>query len=400
VSDKAGDTEASPFGRVVHYYRRALAPPGSEDDGLTAAVWRWACDLAAAGVPVALAFDPAIKGRQPASAGIEMVPVRHWGAWRLRVPMGLPRELRAGDLLVLHWGHVVHNVVAGWAARRAQVPYVVVPHGAYARRARARRAWLKVPFYLAFEHRLLRGSIAAHVFFAPEAEDVAELAPTMRFVVAPTATDLRTDTRWDGGTGGYVSWIGRYDIAHKGLDILLEAVAGISVDRRPRLRLHGVDSVDRRQDVAALAEALGVTSYVDVGGPVYGTDKDSFLTGAITYVHPSRWESHSGALVENLALGVPTVVSATMPVASLLGDADAAVVVGPGPAALAAGIDEARRRANSLSAAGRRFVAEYLAAESVTTSWLTQVRALLLQPRPRARDGPRPWAYRQARSFR
>ena len=54
---------------------------------------------------------------------------------------------------------------------------------------------------------------------------------------------------WDGGSGGYVLWLGRFDPEHKGLDLLLQALALLPSRERPTLRIHGPDWRGRKQKV-------------------------------------------------------------------------------------------------------------------------------------------------------
>ena len=89
-------------------------------------------------------------------------------------------------------------------------------------------------------------------YFDSEAGDAAEVAPNARWLVAPTGCNLPAE-RWDGGTGGYLAWVGRYDIRTKGLDLLVQAMTRLPTpDRRP-LRLHGKRSEDSAGDIASIA---------------------------------------------------------------------------------------------------------------------------------------------------
>jgi glycosyltransferase involved in cell wall biosynthesis len=187
------------------------------------------------------------------------------------------------------------------------------------------------------ERRLLEGAAAVHLFFPSEASALMALAPAARVVVAPTGIAI-PDERWRGG-GGYLAWIGRYDPTHKGLDLLVEALASLPPDRRPRVRLRGYDyrhGLDRLRSLVAAQP--GLTGWIDVGGPISGRAKREFLLDADGYLLPSRWESHSVALLEALALGMPSLVSGTLHVAADLRRHQAAVLTMPDVEDLAQGL--------------------------------------------------------------
>ena len=357
--------------RLVHYYPRALAGDG----GPTRAVWNWASAAYNAGCDVAGIYDADLERQSPLrNPAIPVIPLKHAGAGRIRMPRRLATALAADDVLVLHSTYIPSNVVAARIAHRRGVPYIVMPHGGYDRRARDRRphrkrAWLPV------ERAYLERSLAVHVFFDSEMPDAAELAPNARWLVAPTGFELPAD-RWDGGTGGYLAWIGRYDIKHKGLDLLVSAMSRLAVpDRRP-LRLHGKRSENGAEDIERIAQASGVTDAVTVGGQLDGSDKADFLRRAVAYVHPSRWEAYSLALVEALAYGIPTVVSASCSIAQRLQAAEAAVIVDPTPEGIASGISAILRSPQRYSERAVEFVRTGLTWPAIMEDYLLQIENL------------------------
>jgi glycosyltransferase involved in cell wall biosynthesis len=225
---------------------------------------------------------------------------------------------------VLHEGWVPSNLVAANAACRAGVPYVVMPHGVY------EPAWtnyLKGPRWLRrrAERRMLERAAAVHVFFDSEIADITALAPHASFATVPTGFDVPAD-HWHGG-GGYIGWVGRVDPFHKGLDLLVGAIAQLDPRARPTVHIRGYNYKGGIERLRAVIDAHRVGRWVRIGGPIAGDEKHRFLQEADGYVHPSRWECHSIALLENLALGVPCLVSNAIHIARTLAEASAAVLV-------------------------------------------------------------------------
>ena len=79
-------------------------------------------------------------------AGVELLPLAAAPA-DLAMPGSLGRAFDGADVVVLHGGWDVRNTAAAAAARRAKVPYLVTPHGAYypqvfdRRKILLKRAW-------------------------------------------------------------------------------------------------------------------------------------------------------------------------------------------------------------------------------------------------------------------
>lgn len=324
--------------RIVHYY-----PGATGDSGVTFALWTWARAQAVSGSEVCVLHAPAAHPTNVVSfvskercPGLSSRWVPHCGGHRLTIrPVALDRYLGRNDLLVLHEGWVPCNLVAAAAARRARVPYIVMPHGVY---ESAWTTYLNPPRWL--RHRLERGLLeraaAVHVFFDSEIADIATLAPKASFITVPTGFDLPNE-RWTGG-GGYLGWIGRIDPFHKGLDALVGAIAELPADQRPILRIRGYDYRDGIARLQRLIEKQDLARWVRLEGMIAGADKTRFLQQAEGYIHPSRWESHSIALLENLALGVPCIVSKAIHIAQTLERWSAAVLAQPSEVGLAAAL--------------------------------------------------------------
>jgi len=357
--------------RLVHYYPRALVGDG----GPTRAMWTWASATYSAGCDVAVLYDADLEAQSPLrNHAIPVIPVKHRGAGRFRVPSQLGAALTPRDVLVLHSSYIPSNIGAAWSARRRGVPYIVMPHGGYNARARERRRSRK-KLWLPVERLYLERALAVHIFFENESRDASQVAPHARWLIAPTGFDMPT-ARWDGGTGGYLAWLGRYDIRTKGLDLLVQAMSHLPMpDRRP-LRLHGRRSEDSPEDVERIARASGLADVVAVGGEIGESEKVDFFRRAAAYVHPSRWESHSLGLVEALAYGIPSVVSVFCVIASELRGADAAVIVEPTPDGIAQGISTILRNPQQYSERAVRFVETSLAWNVIINQYLGQIERL------------------------
>jgi glycosyltransferase involved in cell wall biosynthesis len=338
-------------------------------------MWEWASATHSAACEVAVLYDVDLYAqsslRNPA---IPLLPLQHTGTGRIRVPRRLASTLTSDDILVLHSTYIPGNISAAWSARRQGIPYIVVPHGGYNKRARERRhlrkgAWQPV------ERVYLEGALAVHVFFENETRDIAEMAPNARWIVAPTGYALPAE-RWDGGTGGYLAWLGRYDICTKGLDLLVHAMSRLPESERRPLRTHGKRSENSAEDLERIVRESGLTDIVTVGGELRESEKANFLRRAAAYVHPSRWESHSLGLVEALAYGMPVVVSARCVIAPHLRAADAAVVVEPTPDGIARGISAILRSPQQYCDRAIQFVQTSLSWNAIMGDYLRQIESL------------------------
>jgi glycosyltransferase involved in cell wall biosynthesis len=337
------------------------------------ALRRWSRALADLGAESAIAYD---DGLPTPLEGVEWIQVPHVSVGGRRIPRGFGRVLRGVDLLVLHGAWAVHNVVASRAAIEAGVPYLLEPRGAFdphimARRRLLKRAWWSV------EGRVVDRAAGMHLFFDEEREHLARLGYSGPFVVAPNGVDAPEQPSWDGGAGGFVLWYGRFDVEHKGVDLLVDGLGRLPADGRPSLRLHGPDRRGARARLADRVRAAGLDDRVVVGEPVYGPRKEALLETCLAFAYPSRWEGFGIAPAEAVARGVP-LLATPYPFAKHLGARGGAMVVPADPAGLAAGLARlGDPEIAEMAARGCRIVRDEFRWADVGRAWLDQVTRIL-----------------------
>jgi glycosyltransferase involved in cell wall biosynthesis len=313
--------------RILHYYRVMTKP-----SGVTSAIGKWQGALLSAGVEsVVLHNAPAACWELPSRH------VRHVGHGRHgQVPL-LAGHLLPGDVLVIHEGWTSATIAAAVAAEHRGIPYAVMPHGVYQPQIIAELKRPLLPRFVAERHYLRKAS-AVHTFFEPENRLVNGFAgKKLRYITVPTGMEV-TQRAWTAG-GRYLAWYGRYSLHHKGIDRMLRAYSLVPPARRLPLLLHGTDYHGGQAEVLRLVHELGLDDDVSVAGPVAGREKLDFLYNSAGFVFPSRWESHSIALLEALSLGVPVLAGDSLHISQKLKDAGAALVTDfDDPALSAAGM--------------------------------------------------------------
>ena len=102
-----------------------------------------------------------------------------------------------------------------------------------------------------------------------------------------------------------IAYLGRLEIAQKGLDLLLDAYARVADEIDQDLLLGG-DGPDRSA-LERLAEQLGIASRVRFVGRIAAEDRFDWLASADFVAMPSRYESFGMVAAESLAQATPVV---------------------------------------------------------------------------------------------
>ena len=358
--------------RIVRYYPRAA----TGDGGMTGAVTRWSRAHAALGANVTIVHD---GGSPPAdTGGVEWISLPHRGRGRARIPVDLSPVLRRADVLVIHSGWTAQGARAAAIARDVGTPYILEPRGAYDPHIVARRRITKQLWWRIAEQELVHGAAAIHVFYEEERSALEALGYRGAIVVVPNGAAADEEIRWTGG-GGYLLFLGRFDVQHKGLDLLLEGVASLPARERPVVRLHGSDHGEGgRRALRNLVNRYGLETWIRVGEHILGRDRRRALAECDGFLYPSRWDACPNAVLEAVGLGIPTLAT-PYPLARDLADRGALIMVSATAAGIAEGLRELANDSvrQAVTARGPDVISRWYAWERIGRSWLEQVEDML-----------------------
>jgi glycosyltransferase involved in cell wall biosynthesis len=248
-------------------------------------------------------------------------------------------------------------------ARRLRVPYVVSPHGGYAPASLARSALRKALYRRLVEGRLVRGAALRVALTDAEVGDLRTFGAPEPITVIPNGVlspprqgdpaAFRRELGLDA-TRRLLLFVGRLDVFHKGLDVL---VRGLAAAPGWHAALVGSDVRGGRDQLRRLADTLGAGSRLSLVGPRHGQALHEAFAAADCFALTSRWEGLPLSLLEALAHGIPAVISPA--VDRLVG----VVAAGAGWSAAPAELGALLRRLQRLD--GREWEARAVAARTL-----------------------------------
>ncbi len=125
----------------------------------------------------------------------------------------------------------------------------------------------------------------------------------------------------------HLLYVGRLDIEHKGVDLLLEIVAQVRSrlgDRMPPVLIAG-DGPDRGELQRRVARG-GLSRTIKFLGRIEGWEKYRLMASAYGVLMPSRFETFGMVAVESQAAGAPVVAFDVGPLAEVAGGGGARLV--------------------------------------------------------------------------
>ncbi len=201
------------------------------------------------------------------------------------------------DLVVEDFGAPFSSVAVPWLTDR---PTIGVVQWLFAEQ---KRDEYRVPFHL-----VERIGVRSHRRLIAVSEEFGQMLaarnPRAEVAVVPNGLDAHGMTpRHQPRTG--IAYLGRIEIAQKGIDMLLTSYATIAGDVDHDVLIGG-DGPDR-DVLEALAADLGVGDRVHFVGRVAPEDRFAWLAGAALLAMPSRYETFGMVAAEALSVATPVV---------------------------------------------------------------------------------------------
>jgi glycosyltransferase involved in cell wall biosynthesis len=304
-------------------------------DGVSVEVWRFSRRVA--------------QPRRRRDGGIDVVDLPVHGARGrvgayLQVPTRATREWirrNVEEVGIFHL-HSVFQPDHIWVSRIG-LPYVITPHGGYDPATLGGfPGRVKKALVIAHERPLLEDAQAVQVLSRVESAHVRNIAPRSERQLLPFPLHSLVDTAVPYKEDGHILFVGRLDIRHKGLDLLLDGVAQRrEILVRHRLVLIGPEVDGSVRHLKDRINNLGINGLVEIRPPVESANQlTNALAEAAVFVHTSRREGLPTAVLEAMQVGLPVVISEATNLGDFVGNHQAGLVVPGSVSEIAEGISD------------------------------------------------------------
>jgi glycosyltransferase involved in cell wall biosynthesis len=250
----------------------------------------------------------------------------HYNPWflpkkwiaRIQAEFGTP------DLVHFHCFYTPFQCALARRCRKLGWPYIITPRGELTYFAQNIKRTKKHIANLLCFFSYTKHAAAVHALRPIEAEEIQTLFKVKRVIIVPNgvedclleasdklpAADLGDFTH-DGDL--VLGFVGRIYVYHKGLDLLLKAMAILKSQLNGlacKLFLIGpFYKKEDEQSFCSLVESLGLKNDVKLLGPKYGEEKLRYVLACDVFVHTSRFEGMPMSVLEAMALGRPCLAT-------------------------------------------------------------------------------------------
>jgi glycosyltransferase involved in cell wall biosynthesis len=311
--------------RVLHWYTNFLGG-GGVTNALLGLANAQAHLRAEVFVATTEASGNALYGSVLNHLGPEVKLVRWTPSWRLQrgklVLQGIPSNSRKQltdlkpDVVHIHGEFIPDNLRI---PSLFQCPIVLTPQGAINSIVLQKsKIWSK-RLYIAVARRLLYRKAVVHALTPMEQQHILQILPEAELYMIPQGPSVQMQAFLDDQTEAFRTparfirflFVGRLDIYHKGLDILLEAFAQATQQlyRKALLTLVGPDWNGSMLILKELARKLGIEKYIHMPGTITGARLAEAFRQSHVYIQVSRYEGLPSSVTEALLFGKPAILT-------------------------------------------------------------------------------------------
>jgi glycosyltransferase involved in cell wall biosynthesis len=245
-----------------------------------------------------------------------------FGMFELTDIKNLPKPFDKPDIVIFHsvYWRVYLSLV-----KQITCPYIIVPRSSMTIQAQRQRRLKKWLGNLLLFNRFIKGSAKIHYLNQEEADQ--SLWVGHPYFIVPNGMDLPLHVeKIKQNQSIRFATIGRYDLNHKGLDLLIDAIRLIEKmlkELKAEFHFYGSDHKNNKAAFRGLIERTSLEDLVFIHDAVYGEEKHKVLLATDLFISTSRFEGHPMAVLEAMAYGIPCILTPGTNMLQACVDADA-----------------------------------------------------------------------------
>ena len=224
----------------------------------------------------------------------------------------LPAPFNKPDIVVFQSLYIKEFIGIYKKLKINKIPYTIIPRCSMTSEAQRRKKLKKFIGNLLFYNKFIKNAAFIH-FLTPNEKEQRKKFKIKNSVVIGNGTETKKIKYSVKNRNEYkVIYIGRYDIYHKGLDVLLEAIhTGKEYFETNNIHfyLYGSDFENNLMLLQKKKENLDLQKVLSISNAVFGAEKEKKLLDADIFIQTSRLEGHPTGVIEAISYGIPVITT-------------------------------------------------------------------------------------------
>ena len=225
----------------------------------------------------------------------------------------LPSPFNKPDIVIFQGVYYIKHCLIARDLKKKGIPYVIVPRSSLTTAA--------------IQNKYLKKKIANLLFFNNFIQNAKKIQFLTKNEYLESKDNFKINDYFILGNGfeipnkAYsikkrkefkITFIARYNIYHKGLDVLLDSVMDNKkwfIDNNITINLYGTDSEGGLKFLEELINKQKLEKIVKLNGPVFDIQKENVLLDSDLFIHTSRLEGQPTSIIEAISYGIPVIVT-------------------------------------------------------------------------------------------
>lgn len=239
----------------------------------------------------------------------------------------LPEPFNKPDIIIFHQVYFSKFLGIAKQARKAGIPYVIIPHGSLTKQAQGAKKIKKMLGNFLFFNKFINGARA--IQYLSEDEKNRSFRKLSCFV-STNGMYMPSEQKTEFNNDKTIfTFIGRYDIHIKGLDLLVNAIKKKEDLLRKNncvFNLYGPHTPFALPNIESLKTMLNeqnVADLITINEGLFDDEKALALLNTDIFIQCSRTEAMGLSIAEALSYGVPSLVTYSTTMGDIIDKYDA-----------------------------------------------------------------------------
>ena len=213
------------------------------------------------------------------------------------------------DIVIFHGIYIPEYLKLSKEIRKLKIPYIIVPHCSLTENAQKIKPLKKKIGNILFFNKFIKGASAIQYLSSVES-NMSKKFKNNSYIIGNGMDEPNIKKNNFSKKGLKLIYVGRYDIYHKGIDLLINACKTISDYMRKEsiiIELYGKGTDEEKIKKMIINNEL--SDIIKVNGPIYGLEKLKIITSDDMFIQTSRLEGQPLGIMEAMYLGMPIIAT-------------------------------------------------------------------------------------------
>lgn len=235
----------------------------------------------------------------------------------------LPSPYNNPDLVVFHEVYKKEFLKISANLRKNDIPYIIVPHCALTNEAQNKKHLKKLVANFLLFNKFINGAVAIQCLSQRELDTT--VFKNKKFIATNGISLPKVNKQYFNENKIRFVYIGRLDPYHKGLDLMIKAIASkkqLLLKNGCEIFLYGPDQ-GYRDTIEKLLAYYDAKQLVKLKQKIVNEEKEDVLLSSDVFIQTSRFEGMPMGILEALSYGLPVLITEGTTLAPLVKKYDA-----------------------------------------------------------------------------